>query len=238
MAHREQMSILEISREERRQTPVHPGSAVLRRAVRGQIVSFPSQVPVFLKRPTGDLQWRIVLLYFVRGWSGPRIAARFNTPIHRIREILNSWSIRALEVGYVQVIDPEAFAACCQADHEGSEEMRICEPSLVFGDAPRPVPDAARVAAALLAPPPCGAVAHNRNAERSREMVGAQDIAIARCEEWGGEFWLRMATLLCDLRKAAAAGVELRRSKGQVDGPSTRPVMDLRDEERVSHAVA
>ena len=93
-------------------TPLNPGSSVLRRAVRGNIVSFPSQIPVFLKYPPADVQWRMVLLFFVLGWSSGKIAKRFNAPKHRIQEILNDWSVRALAHGYVQVIDTEGFAAC------------------------------------------------------------------------------------------------------------------------------
>ena len=80
-------------------------------AVRANIVSFPSQIPTLLKQPSADMQWRVVLLFFVRGWSASRIGARFNVPRHRIWKTLNSWSVRALALGYVQVIDPEAFAA-------------------------------------------------------------------------------------------------------------------------------
>src|SRR5450755_155042 len=74
------------------QTPVHPGSETLRRAIRRNIVSFPSQVPTLLNRPAADTQWRIVLLFFVHGWSAAKIAARFNVPRHAIWKILNGWS--------------------------------------------------------------------------------------------------------------------------------------------------
>lgn len=106
----------EYYRARRPSAPVHPGSAALRRAFRQNIVSFPSQVPLFLKDPASDTQWRIVLLYFVRGWSAPKVAGRFSAPVHRIRKILNAWCVRALELGYIQVVDPEAFAICCRDD--------------------------------------------------------------------------------------------------------------------------
>jgi hypothetical protein len=92
------------------ETPLHPGSVILRRAVRRNIVSFPSQIPVFLKQRPAGIEWRAVLLFFVRGWSSARIAARFHVPPHQIWQLLESWSVRALALGYVQVIDPEAFA--------------------------------------------------------------------------------------------------------------------------------
>lgn len=99
-------------------TPVHPGCAVLRRAVRLNIVSFPSRIPALLKDPAGDIPWRVVVLFFVRGWRSADIAARFNVPKHRIWQILNGWSVRAWALGYLGVIDPEAFAACCRFDVE------------------------------------------------------------------------------------------------------------------------
>jgi hypothetical protein len=98
--------------------PIYPGSAVLRRAVRGNIVSFPSQIQAFLKRPAADMQCRVVLLFFVRGWTSIQIAARFGVPKQVIRGILNEWSVRALALGYIQVIDPEEFAICCRMDGE------------------------------------------------------------------------------------------------------------------------
>jgi hypothetical protein len=236
----EQTSASEIGREERRQTPVHPGGAALRRAVRLQIVSFPSQVPVFLKRPAADMQWRIVLLYFVRGWSGPKIAARFNIPIHRVREILNSWSVRALELGYVQVIDPEAFAACCHADREGArytEEVPPAEPSrLVVTGVSQQLQDAPQLLAAVLPGP--GGTGKGGAVGQSKELIDSLDAAIAHCEDWEGEFWMRMATLLYDLRTAAAVGLELRHSNKEADGPLSQLEMSACDEERISHAVA
>src|ERR1019366_4580380 len=98
--------------------PVHPGSAALRRALRSNIVCFPSRIPILLKQPPPDMQWRMVLLFFVLGWSSARIAVRFDVPKHRIKKGLNEWSARALALGHIQIIDPEAFAASCQVDVE------------------------------------------------------------------------------------------------------------------------
>ena len=107
-----------ISKESFARTTLHPGGAVLRRALRQNVVSFPSQVPVFLKDPPADMQWRVVLLFFVCRWNSPKIAARFNVPKHRIWEIVNHWSVRALALGYIQIIDADAFEACCCAEAE------------------------------------------------------------------------------------------------------------------------
>ena len=174
------------------QTPLHSGSAVLRRAVRRNIVSFPSQIPVFLKRPPADMQWRIVLLYFVRGWTSVKIGARFNVSKHQIRKILDAWSVRALALGYVQVIDPEAFAACCHTDVEYGTNRNAEESDCSAAPVKRPRGGRAVSGSA------------GRNAVRGRlsvrltepaDLIAALDAAIAHCEEWPDEFWVRTATL-------------------------------------------
>jgi hypothetical protein len=102
--------VSEITSHGRLKAPLHPGSVALRRAIRKNIVSFPSQIPVFLKQRPAGIEWRAVLLFFVLGWSSSRIAARFRVPPHHIWQILEDWSVRALALGCVQVIDHEAFA--------------------------------------------------------------------------------------------------------------------------------
>jgi hypothetical protein len=224
------------------QTPVHPGSETLRRAIRRNIVSFPSQIPPLLKRPLADMQWRIVLLFFVRGWSAAKIAARFNIPRHGIWKILNGWSVRALALGYVQVIDPVAFAACCRADVEyitnrEAAERRPDEVLPTHKGVPKPFPDVIRAA---------GAGSPLETAETRPEgwpvdlpgatadPIAAIDAAIAHCEEWRDELWARTATLLREL-KTLAAELELRRLSVPEHLPSA---LRVREEERVSHAVA
>jgi hypothetical protein len=109
----------------------------LRRAVRRNTVSFPSQIPVFLKQHPAGMQWRSVLLFFVRGWSSPRIAMRFRVPAHQIWQIIEDWSVRALALGYVQVIDQEGFAACCRVHEEHGAEEAL---ATAAGPAPWVVP--------------------------------------------------------------------------------------------------
>src|ERR1039457_1173163 len=94
---------------ERMKTPIHPGSGILRRAIRGNIVSFPAQIPKFLKRPSAEMQWRMVVLFFVRGWSSAKIADRFHVPKHRVWTLLNEWSVRALAFGPLKALGPAAF---------------------------------------------------------------------------------------------------------------------------------
>ena len=79
----------------------------------------------------------------------------------------------------------------------------------------------------------------------SVDLIAALDAAIAQCETWREEFWVRTATLLRELR-AVAAALELRRSSEQTeesfpgipDGKNgLHPGMLVREEERVFHAV-
>ena len=190
-------------------TPVHPGSETLRRALRGNIVSFPSQIPTLLKCPPADTQWRIVLLFFVRGWSSSKIAARFNVPRHRIWKILNGWSVRALALGYIQVIDPEAFAACCHLNVEcgtiqNAEEAGATAKAVSLLQ-PRPN---AILAAAAGGMPAAGIRPGNSPAAEtgtSLDLIASLDAAIAECEAWREEFRVRTAALLHDLKAAAAA---------------------------------
>ena len=119
------MHLVNRKQEARLKTPVHPGCAVLRRAVRGNMVSFPSQIVAFLRNPPADMQCRVVLLFFVHGWSSVDIAARFCVPKHVIWGVLNDWSIRALALGYIQVIDPEAFDTCCRLEGPVQEEVQV-----------------------------------------------------------------------------------------------------------------
>jgi hypothetical protein len=132
------LNALEIHTEARPQTQVNPGSTILRRAIRKNIVSFPSQIPAFAKQLPDGIQWRMVLLFFVQGWSLVEVAARFKVPKHRVGQILNVWTMRALALGYVQVIDPEAFAECCRIDI-GYGTGRDAEEALWEASRPTPV---------------------------------------------------------------------------------------------------
>jgi hypothetical protein len=80
---------------------------ILRQAVQENLVSFPAQVPVFEKRSRPDLQQKIVVLYFVLGWTMDDIAKRYGLGRQRMGQILTAWRIRAVKEGYVQAIEPE-----------------------------------------------------------------------------------------------------------------------------------
>jgi hypothetical protein len=212
----EQRNVLQMV-EERPITPVHPGSETLRRAVRGNVVSFPSQIPTLLKCPPADMQWRIVLLFFVRGWSSSKIAARFAVPRHRIWKILNGWSVRALALGYIQVIDPEAFEAYCGVEAEAAPAAcELVEVAVAArGSSVTNVQDTVAV------------------------RVAALDLAIARCEAWQEEVEARTGALLRELRAAAEAlATNPSLAPSQVRESDVQHGSRARKEEGFSHAVA
>src|ERR1022692_4552961 len=179
----------EIHGAERMKTPIHPGSGILRRAIRGNMVSFPSQIPSCPKGSQAEMQWRMVVLFFVRGWSAAKIAARFHVPRHRVWTLLNEWSVRAMAQGHIQVIDPEAFEACCRGEVEcwsddDTEEKRLAEVTPLVRVVPNAFSEtASRVAAgAPVAPdgPDIGAGRADSPGE-SAHLIAALDVAVAHC---------------------------------------------------------
>ncbi len=78
----------------------------LQEAIRTNQVSFPSQVPVFIKHTDSKLQCRVVLLYFVLGWSCDRIAKRYGFTRQHIWQTVSEWRRHAVALGYMQVIPP------------------------------------------------------------------------------------------------------------------------------------
>lgn len=83
----------------------------VRKAVQSNEVSFPHPVPTFDRHDRADLQWKLVLLYFVRCWSCEDIAARYGLADQRVRQILKTWTRRAVETGYLEFIPPPMAAA-------------------------------------------------------------------------------------------------------------------------------
>jgi len=83
----------------------------LRHAIQNNQVSFPAQVPIFACQHRPDIQWRLVELYFVHGWSSIRLGKRYRVSTRRIHQLLRQWVSRARTLGYLQQIPPEkAFA--------------------------------------------------------------------------------------------------------------------------------
>jgi hypothetical protein len=87
------------------------GNRALQVAVRRNLVCFPSQAPIFGKQPRRDVQWRLAVLYFIRGWSTREIARRYGLTRERCGQIITDWRIRAVNMGYIQDVTPDNFDA-------------------------------------------------------------------------------------------------------------------------------
>ena len=70
-------------------------------------LSFPAQAPIFhhLHRP--DIHWRIVLLYFICGWSAAAIAKRYGIGRKRVHQMIRQWTVKAIHLGYIARIPPK-----------------------------------------------------------------------------------------------------------------------------------
>jgi two-component system, OmpR family, KDP operon response regulator KdpE len=79
---------------------------VLRRAVRNNLVSFPSPIPLFVRTGPRKLQLYAVQLYFLCGWSCGEIARRYHRSRFYIWQIVNEWKRHALSAGFLQTIPP------------------------------------------------------------------------------------------------------------------------------------
>jgi len=96
------------------------GNTLLRTAITRNLVTFPAQIQPFMKRTMGDLQERVVQLYFVRGWSVRNICDRYGMSKAIIHKLLAEWRIRAVESGYIQEIEPDCLSAL---DAEGGPDI-------------------------------------------------------------------------------------------------------------------
>jgi hypothetical protein len=84
---------------------------VLQQAVRENLVSFPAQVPVFVKQSRPDLQPKLAALYFVHMWTMDKVARRYGMKRSRVGQILDAWRTRAVKEGHIQSIVPEALCS-------------------------------------------------------------------------------------------------------------------------------
>ena len=94
----------------------------LQLAVRSNLVCFPSQAPVFGKHSRRDIQWRLAVLYFIRGWPTRAIARRYGLTRERCGQLISDWRIRAVNMGYIQDITPDEaclYAAQVSSDSAG-----------------------------------------------------------------------------------------------------------------------
>lgn len=85
--------------------PIHIDN--LRAAIRANRVNFPVPVPVFARQHRPEVQWRLVELYFVHGWSPERLAGRYHITRSRVRQALRCWVARAKAAGYLQTVPAE-----------------------------------------------------------------------------------------------------------------------------------
>jgi hypothetical protein len=78
----------------------------LREAIRENKVSFPSQVPALVRQEPKyrDLQWRLVSLYFIRGWPLTDLSKRYGLSRGHVWRILAEWHRHAWSAGYLQAI--------------------------------------------------------------------------------------------------------------------------------------
>jgi hypothetical protein len=97
------------------------GNSALRLAVSRNLVSFPSQVPSFMRRHRGEVQARVALLYFVHGWTIKQIRIRYGFNKVVVMKLLSEWRIRAIAAGYIQDIRPDASTPLAEAlDSQGA----------------------------------------------------------------------------------------------------------------------
>ncbi len=162
---------------------LHPGNAALRRAIQENIVCFPSQVPVLSRQARPDIQWRVVTLYLVLGWTMNDIGARFGLALSRISLMIHDWAVRAFALGYIQVLDPDRFALLCGAElcdePPSRPEISLVEPGVSSSLNP--------VAAAT----------------PQDNVLAALDLAIRQCEGRVGEYWTYAVAALHSFRLAA-----------------------------------
>jgi hypothetical protein len=103
----------------------------MREALRMNLISFPSQVPVFGRHDRPDVQWRFAQLYFVLGWRCGKIAARYGVGRQRAGQILKVWVGRAVETGYVQLIPAPQNPPLATETRDRVEETLISATALL-----------------------------------------------------------------------------------------------------------
>src|SRR5580692_3491903 len=99
------------------------GNSALRIAIQRNLVSFPSQMPAFMKRPGDDTQQRIAHLYFSRGWPVRNICARYGLSKAMVQRLVSEWRIRAVVAGFIQDIHPEDLDVLIHMKDEAEPPM-------------------------------------------------------------------------------------------------------------------
>jgi transposase-like protein len=129
------------------------GNTLLRTAIMRNLVSFPAQVRPFMRRGAGDVQERIVQLYFVRGWTVRSICQRYDLSKAMAHKLLAEWRIRAVESGHIQEIEPGTLDGLLrETSVQETSAVSIPAPVVKAPEAP-PVPGDFFFAPAVSAPP-------------------------------------------------------------------------------------
>ena len=113
------------------------GNTLLRTAITRNLVTFPAQVLPLMKRANGDVQERVVQLYFVRGWPVRSICERYGMGKAMVHKLLAEWRIRAIESGYIQEIEPGCLAVL---QPESSGIAKIAPREQIAAELPLPKP--------------------------------------------------------------------------------------------------
>jgi transposase-like protein len=103
------------------------GNTLLRTAITRNLVSFPAQVQPFIRRSLGDIQEKVVQLYFVRGWSIRRICDRYGLSKAMAHKLLSEWRIRAIESGFIQEITPGTLDDLLQEVNVANSQLQYAE---------------------------------------------------------------------------------------------------------------
>lgn len=111
------------------------GNRTLQTLVRRNFVCFPSQAPIFGQKSRRDLQWRLAVLYFVRGWSTRSIADRYGLTRERCGQIISDWRIRAVALGFIQDVTPEGTDISRVADPRARSAALVQAATAVAGNA-------------------------------------------------------------------------------------------------------
>lgn len=100
-----------------------------------------------MKRGSGDLQERIVQLYFVRGWTVRSICERYGLGKAMAHKLLAEWRIRAIESGYIQEIEQGTLAGLIGEANAGvpahaADEVAPPNPFVYVDTVGAPIPPA------------------------------------------------------------------------------------------------
>jgi hypothetical protein len=104
------------------------GSRALRTAIQENRASFPAQAPAFSTHSRAEIQWRISVLYFVRGWSIRDLAERYGLCSARVQQLLSAWRKYAISANYIQEIPPEGDPVAAGPEIVRIEENREPRP--------------------------------------------------------------------------------------------------------------